>query len=161
MTNESKFKTLQSAYTQKKLNDDSYWADLVQDVKQVLEGFTSYIGSPSTYTGATGREEYYLRFISYNGDTLVQLSPRQIQKKGSSFDFSLELALDSTKSDNLRVSEIVRADLTVTSSEKGKLSFLVGKDLKSLVIEVGDPAPFYDAVYEVFKAEIEKPIQFA
>ncbi|VVO24248.1 hypothetical protein [Pseudomonas fluorescens] len=158
MTNESKFQTLQNKYVTKKLDDDSYWADLVKDVADVLEGFTRYLGAPRTYTGKTGKQENYLRFISFNGEKLVPLDANRIQKSGRSFDFSLDLALDSEKSDNPRVNEIVRADLQVESPEKGSLLFMVGRIPRSVLIDVRTPEPFYAAVYEVFKAEVEKPI---
>lgn len=158
MTESTKFKDLQNSYVSKKLTDDFYWVDMVTHLNEILEGFSKYLGAPSTYTSESGRQQHYLRFISYNGEKLVPLDAKRIQKKGQAFDFRLDLALDALKSDNERVSEIVSAEIRVHMPEKGELSFVIGTAQKSVKATTRDPQPFYEAVYSVFISEIERPI---
>ncbi len=158
MTETTKFKALQDIYVSKKLTDDFYWIDMVSSVSDILENFGKYLGAPPPYTSEAGRKEYYVRFVSYNGEKLVPLDAKKILKKGQAFDFRLDLALDSVKSENERVSEIVSAEVRVEMPEKGQLSFLVGTPPKAVTVTTRAPEPFYEAVYAVFKSKIEQPV---
>lgn len=159
MTDKSKFKILQDIYVSKKLSDDAFWMDLVEDVKSVLEQFSTYLGMPDhTYTSDSGKPEHYLKVHTYHGEKRVPLKPSAIEKRGHSFDFQLELSVDSAKSDNARVSETVFARVSVQRGLEGKLAFYLGSSPKQILIDVRDPTPFFDAVFNEFKSEFEKPI---
>ena len=158
MAGDTKFKTLQNIYVQKKLADDSYWLDMVERVQGVLEGFVVYLGTPPAYTSEEGRKEHHLRFVSFNDGKLVPLDAKQILKTGKSFDFRLDLALDAEKSDNERVSEIVSANISVNMLESGELSFMVGNPPKPITIYTRSAEPFYDAVYAVFSSEVQRKL---